>query len=239
MEFLLVRVRFSWGFAARLQPQSKMRMAFKYPPPTTLLGALAYPFIRRRGAGRLEVITKGKKVISAADKLKGLVKEVATSLHEEPSIYGSYLRVNRIYRKSLDFAVTAFPSSFVYSNEEGLADLVYVMEEVSEDLERAAWGITRIGSRESVVSVESVYVGEAIPKRGNSVKTRFSFSLRDYSVRGDGTILYVVDWRKQDIGDYAKADRIPYYYPKHEVEVSGNLSWFELKLPWGREVVIH
>ncbi len=238
MKFLLVRVRFNWGFAARFQPQSKMRMAFKYPPPTTLLGALAYPLIRLR-SGRVELVAKGKKLTSATEQFKKYFEEVAVSMQDEPSVYGSYLRVNRIYRGSVDFGVTALPSSFLYSNGEATADLVYVMKEVPEGLERAAWGISRIGSRESVVSVDSVYVGDASLKRGESAKTRFSFYLKDYKVRGNGTVLYVVDWREQEIGNYAKAERVPYYYPKGEVEVSGELSWFELNLPWGKEVVLH
>ncbi len=77
MEFIFVKVRFGWGFAARLQPQSKMRMALKYPPPTTLIGALAYPWLRQT-IGRTEVITKGKGVISAADNLRRMIAGVSS-----------------------------------------------------------------------------------------------------------------------------------------------------------------
>jgi len=238
MEFILARVKFSWGFATRLQPQSKMRMAMKYPPPTTLIGALAYPWTRSI-KGRIEVIKRGNKIISAAEELKKRIIDVSISLDKEPSMYGDYLKVNRYYRGKVESAVTALPSSFLYSNVDTIADLVYLMEKVDNSLERAAWGITRMGSRESVVSVESVYIGEAISKKGEIARTRFSFPINKQKVSGNGTILYVVDWRGSDIGSYAKANRVPYFYPKGEVEVQGNLEWYELDLPWGKEVIIH
>ena len=239
MEFILVRVRFGWGFASRLQPQSKMRMAIKYPPPTTLIGALAYPWLRHT-IGRTEVIVKGRSMISAAENLRRMISEVSSSLSEEPSVYGDYLKVNRYFRGSVEPAVTALPSSFLYSNGDAEADLVYLFEEsVDAGLERAAWGIIRIGSRESVVSVESVHVGRAVRKAGNSTRTRFSFSLGDRKVRGNGTVIYVADWRNSVMGSYSKAGRIPYFYPRGEVEVQGNLEWYELDLPWGTEVIIH
>ena len=239
MEFIFVKVRFGWGFAARLQPQSKMRMALKYPPPTTLIGALAYPWLRQT-IGRTEVITKGKGVISAADNLRRMIAGVSSSLSEEPAVYGDYLKVNRYFRGSVESAVTALPSSFLYSNGDAEADLVYLFERpVDPGLERAAWGITRIGSRESVVSVESVYVGKAVRRTGSSTRTRFSFPLGNKVVRGSGTVIYAADWRSSAMGSYSKAERIPYFYPRGEVEVLGDLEWYELDLPWGTEVIIH
>jgi len=239
MEYLLARIRFSWGFAARLQPQSKMRMALKYPPPTTLLGALAYPFLRAK-EGRIEVLRKGKKTISAADSLRKIVIEVAASLSEEPLIYGDYLRVHRFYRGKVDKGVTALPVSLTYSNGEGIADIVYVMKGLNDNIERAAWGITRLGSRESVVSVESVHTGRVKVITGNETSTRFSFPLRDgLEVRGKGTVIYAVDWKRTELGSYGRAGKIPYFYPKENVTVRGELKWFELEVPWGKEVVIY
>lgn len=240
MDYLLARIRLSWGFAARLQPQSKMRLALKYPPPTTLIGALAYPFIRSKD-NRVEVLQRNKRTISAADSIRGKFIDVAASFSEEPLIYGDYLRIHRFYKGRVDKAITAFPVSLSYSSGKGIADIAYITEKADKDLERAAWGITRLGSRESVVSTEFVYVGRAEEKVGNEVTTRFSFQLNSAIriVRGSSSVIYAVNWRSAEIGSYEGVERIPYFYPRGKVTVKGDLKWFELELPWGREVVIH
>jgi len=242
MAFLFVRLRPSWGFAARLQPQSKMRMAFTYPPPTTLIGALAYPLVRCMGQRR-EIFFQGREQLSMAEKLRNDLKVVATSSIGRGVIYGSYLKVNRYYRGSVEPAVTALPSMITLGEREKILDIVYVTSrEIDDKLLRAGWGITRIGSRESIYSVEEVFTGKEKEKETSKVNTRFSFRLNTkMQINGRGTIIYVVDWKNTKIGDYKDVERVPYFYPEGEVTVRSEgfkLKVLELNLPWGKEGII-
>jgi CRISPR-associated protein Cas5a/b/c len=214
MKFVFVRLRPTWGFACRLQPQSKMRMAFRYPPPTSLIGALAYPLLSRT-EGRVEVIYRNKKPLSAAEIVKKYIMFVSTSFIGDSTIYGSLLRINRFYRGEVDYGITALPAVITYSAKDSFLDIIYVVDEINHELERAAWGITRVGSRESVFSAEEVLTGDVIETREREAKTRFSFLLRPgMEISGEGTILYAVDWRESDIGDYHERERKPYVYPE-------------------------
>ncbi|AGT34163.1 hypothetical protein OCC_13320 [Thermococcus litoralis DSM 5473] len=47
--FLKVQLRPTGIIALRALPQSKMRTALRYVPPTTLIGAIAYPLLHISG----------------------------------------------------------------------------------------------------------------------------------------------------------------------------------------------
>ena len=242
MPFLFIRLRPNWGFAVRLQPQSKMRETFIYPPPTTLIGALSYPLMRQ-SEGRKEVIQISMgKIVSSADHLRRLLKAVAASFIGGRGLtYGSYLKVNRNYRGKIEQAITALPVNIILGRSDVFLDVVYILDSVDESILRAGWGITRIGSRESIFSTEEVLSGEERKRRGKSVETRFSFEIKpNIQVEGRGSVLEVVDWRTAEIGDYTNAKKSLYFYPEQRVTVRSEegLDFYELDLPWGREAII-
>nr|WP_169791811.1 type I-A CRISPR-associated protein Cas5a [Thermococcus celericrescens] len=234
--FLKVKLRPTGVIALRALPQSKMRTALRYVPPTTLIGAIAYPLLHISG-DRRETIYERKTFKSKAESAMGLFKWTTIKTESKPKLYGSLLKINTIYQreKKVQSAVTSFPFAVLYGESSNSLTVVYLIDEEAlsestystKDLERAAWGITRLGSRESVVSAEDVNRGKAKIQEVNEAKTKYAFPFKGVDIRGKGTLQTVVDWRS-GIGDYSNARRIVMFYPEGRVEVQGKLSIAEL-----------
>jgi len=225
--FLKVTMRPTGIVALRALPQSKMRTALRYVPPTTLIGAIAYPLYHLSG-DRAETVYDRKTFKSTADGIKNLFEWVTVRTIGKPRLYGALLKINTVYRGKAQSAVTSFPFAVMYGSEDSTITAVYLVneEELSKgsytmkDLERAAWGITRLGSRESVVSVENVETGKAQISEASSAETSYAFPFKGFDVSGRGTLQSVVDWRS-GIGDYSSAKRIVVFYPEGAVSVRG------------------
>ncbi|HIH73644.1 MAG: CRISPR-associated protein Cas5a/b/c [Thermococcaceae archaeon] len=240
--FLKVQLRPTGIIALRSLPQSKMRTALRHAPPTALIGAIAYPLLHISGE-RDETVYEKKTYKSKANSVVGLFRWVTIKTEVKPKLYGSLLKINTIYRGNAQTAVTSFPFAVIYGEREGSLTAAYIIDEdalsespyTQRDLERAAWGITRLGSRESVVSVEDVEVGKTEVHQAEKVRTAYAFPYKGIiDIRGgSGVLQTVVDWRS-GIGDYSSAPRVVMFYPEGTVEVSGRLSVAEL----GGEVVI-
>lgn len=224
---LMASLRSHGVIALRVSPQSKMRISFKHPPPTTLIGALAYPFFRDE---RKEVIIgEDGKVKSTADKLREMLIGVAIS-SRGGLMYGPLFKINRLYHGVADSAVTSLPITVTYSEYDLPVRVVYVFDDEKlanytvNDLERAAWGITRLGSRESVVDVEDVKTSRVEISDLEVVKTSFSYCLeRVRTVKGRYDVEMVVDWKATEVGDYSRVSRIRVAYPLEENVVEGDL----------------
>ncbi|GEM_PF-1306284 len=245
--FLYLRMRPVWGYALRALPQSKTRVSLGVPPPTSLIGALAYPLARvlgRReetlylgGGGRRG--RRGAAVSFWGEELRGRLLYVGAALGVASAGHGSILKIQYTYRGDVLQGVAAMPVE-VTAGSEGWIDAVYVFREAPWGwgaVERAAWGVSRLGSRESPVYVEGVWSGEASEAVVESARTRFSF----YGVAprdGEYRLAYVVDWRVARIGDYSGAPRVAAVYPRGYVEVGGPVRVYRLGLPWGVEEVV-
>ena len=238
--FLKVTMRPTGIVALRALPQSKMRTALRYVPPTTLIGAIAYPLLHIAG-DRSETVYEGKTFRSAAERVLGLFDWVTVKTLGKPRLQGTLLKINTIYRGKVQSAVTSFPFAVTYGTREALLTAVYLINEDSlerstytmKDIERAAWGITRLGSRESVVSVEDVETGRTEIVESKAAETAYAFPFRGLEVEGKGTFQSVVDWRS-GIGDYSKAGRLVMFYPEGSVRVRGRLKTAKV----GEEVVV-
>ena len=232
--FLKVHIRPSGIMALRSLPQSKMRTALRYVPPTTLIGAIAYPLFHVVG-NRAETAYEGKTFRSKAESVIGLFEWATVKTQGKPKLYGSLLKINTVYRGKAQSAVTSFPFAVLYGEGDYSMTAVYLISEeaLSEstyslrDVERAAWGITRLGSRESVVSVEEVTSGKTEVRDANETTTAYAFPFNGFNVSGRGTLQSVVDWRS-GIGDYSKAKRVVMFYPEGTVTVRGELSVAEV-----------
>ncbi|WP_366078457.1 type I-A CRISPR-associated protein Cas5a [Thermococcus sp.] len=228
--------------ALRALPQSKMRTALRYVPPTTLIGAIAYPLLHIAG-DRSETVYKGKTFRSTAERVLGLFDWVTVKTLGKPRLQGALLKINTIYwkKKICQSAVTSFPFAVMYGTKEFTVTAVYLINEdalerstyTMKDIERAAWGITRLGSRESVVSVEGVESGRTKIVKSQIAETAYAFPFRGLEVEGKGTLQSVVDW-SSGIGDYSKASRLVMFYPEGIVRVRGRLRTAKI----GEEVVV-
>ncbi|XRO75670.1 type I-A CRISPR-associated protein Cas5a [Methanocaldococcus sp. 28A] len=230
--FLIIEAKPSGILALRSAPQSKMRSAFRYPTLTSLIGAISYSLFHVKGL-RKEVINGDK---CSTEMLRNLFMTVAVKVEGNPVIYGSILRINRYYRGEVDSAITSLPMSIMYGEKDFKIKIAYVFnDEILEnseytikDFERAGWGIVRIGSRESVVSVENVIVGKGKIKEGNEVETQYSFEFKnitDYD--GKGILQAVVDWR-EELTNYTNAKKMIIVYPIGKVKVRGDLRFIDV-----------
>ncbi|MCL7389803.1 MAG: type I-A CRISPR-associated protein Cas5a [Thaumarchaeota archaeon] len=128
------------------------------PPPTTLLGALAYPYLREQGVP--EVVYVDGKPCSPA------VRIIEKVHYASAGFYG------RIEQRTLERVIQAF-----YLREQYLSDVkklwsvsqrgftsyaddrLYLFYIVSDpELAKYAYGITRVGRKESIVVVRNVIV---------------------------------------------------------------------------------
>ncbi|WP_370456727.1 type I-A CRISPR-associated protein Cas5a [Thermococcus sp. 2319x1] len=232
--FLKVQLRPTGIIALRALPQSKMRIALRHIPPTTLIGAIAYPLLHI-GGDRGETIYEKKNFKSKAEFVMSLFKWATIKIEGKSKLYGSLLKINTIYRGNVQSAVTSFPFAVLYGEFDNSLTAVYLIDEEAlsnsiygpKDLERAAWGITRIGSRESIVSVEEVKMGKAVFREADEVRTAYAFPFKGVNVQGEGTLQTVIDWRS-GIGDYSNAKRMVMFYPEGKVDVRGKLSTVEI-----------
>jgi CRISPR-associated protein Cas5a/b/c len=229
--FLIIEAKPSGILALRSSPQSKMRSAFRYPTLTSLIGAISYPLFHVKGL-RKEVIDGDR---CSVEMLRNLFKTVAVKVEGNPVIYGSILRINRIYRKDVESAVTSLPMSIMYGEMDFKIKIAYIFndeildnsEYTIKDFERAGWGIVRIGSRESVVSVEDVVTGKSEIKEGDEVETEYSFEFKNISdYDGRGLLQAVVDWR-EELTNYTNAKKMIIVYPFGRVKVFGDLRFID------------
>ncbi|AEH24648.1 CRISPR-associated protein Cas5 family [Pyrococcus yayanosii CH1] len=239
--FLKVEVNPTGIIALRALPQSKMRNALRYIPPSTLIGAIAYPLFHIKGE-RKETLMERKNPKSAADTLRGIFLWTTIKMSGKSKAYGSILKINRLHRGSVESAITSLPFTVMYGERDYSMSIVYLLKEEAisassyslKDFERAAWGISRLGSRESVVSVESVESGRVEIHEADEARTSYAFPFTGKEVEGRGALQAVFDWRK-GIGSYSNTSFIVMFYPEEEVTVRGALKVVSLD---GEEVVL-
>ena len=168
-----VFLRLHWGYAVRKR-SNKAKPAFLLPPPATLIGAIS--FLKNRGIEN--VLIDKKNIGSPAFYMKGLkatAKLTSFASYVEDivrNVVCLYQRKERQLDPSHRYNI--IPEGKVYS-PGGMIVAVYVTDSLTkEELEKMSWGIIRIGSKESIVSVEDVEVGEA-KKISGVVETDYYF----------------------------------------------------------------
>jgi len=243
-----------WGWKLNLVPFSKSRPPLWVPPPTTLIGALAYPL--NRALNLAEALHEH----SGAERLREVLKYVGLRLDAPLINYFDLSKISFFYRGDVRSDAVALGKTYALSHgrsprEHPTITVCYIVdvakarskfgEGIREKLVESALSITRIGSRESLVAPLNVSYGEArlLPQRRG--RTAFSL-LRRAALRlpEDGFIaLEVVDWERSPIGDYSRAERelliVPYDATEYaskpvDVEVSEGYALFDA----GGEVVV-
>lgn len=226
--FLKVRCALHWGWKLNIVPFSKSRPPLVVPPPTTLIGALAYPL--NRALGLPEALGEH----SGAERLRTVLNYVGLRVDIPLISYFDLSKIAFFYRKEARTDAVATGKTCVLSlrnrdHELPTITLCYIVDEAKanaafgggarERLIEAACSITRLGSRESPAVPLSVSYGEARPVNQGRGETAFSFLRRAASsLRGNFIAVEVVDWERTPIGDYSRAARELLVVPYDEAE---------------------
>jgi len=184
---LVIRGLFHWGFSVRIITESAAAQYYPYPPPSTLIGALAYGINTLRGAPEcgLSVSGKGVTVVSNAAPVYDVVPWATFAFSDELSAmrrsvaigYSDFIRAFRLLyqrgarhewdQSDMWYGVNAHGK--VYACGAGFKALYLIDERrlkdlglSDRDLLRAACSIARIGAREGLVSMISAKISRDI-----------------------------------------------------------------------------
>ncbi|RLE80726.1 MAG: type I-A CRISPR-associated protein Cas5 [Thermoprotei archaeon] len=189
MYILKVDISFHWGFSVKKPFFSATQPCYRAPPPTSLLGALArgVQYFKKGG----EVVFDGSAYYSSVKLLLDMVPYTFFSFRDvnvEPTLglpvtmditrvlLAPYLRAEHAAKPEYRFGIQ--PHGKVYA--PGLrATLGYLVREGKTGyvdvnvLEKAAWCISSLGTKESLVSVRNVRLLELKRVEERDILTKF------------------------------------------------------------------
>ncbi|MCS7110116.1 MAG: type I-A CRISPR-associated protein Cas5a [Candidatus Caldarchaeum sp.] len=192
---VLLRVTFAWGFSVKVPKEAKSQAAFSLPPPTTIIGAVTRGLAVEEHRG--EIVEKDGKLISAAAEFLEIFKSASAfvdvrAIQSKEAALGKYSEDPIRYqihqfqkpdrRKSPDHRYNIIQAGKIYSPSMSLVLGLIGDEKNAEKklgfdwrrkIEKACYGVTYVGAKESIVSVEDVVV-DASPRRlTGDFRTRF------------------------------------------------------------------
>lgn len=161
MQALVVKARLYWGYSARVPGQSGAKMPLPVLSPSMLVGALANFCAYGVEYGAVEGVARD--VAWAAMGVLGLDSEAvlqsAVVADVEKSLNVPYME-NKNNRRNRALWFSVQPIGKVYL--PSFTILAAYFGDVAK-YERCAWGIARMGSKESLVAVEDVAVYDVEP----------------------------------------------------------------------------
>jgi len=191
MYLLRVDISFHWGFSVKKPFYSATQPCYRVPPPTSLLGALARGVqYLKRGS---EVVTERSAYYSSVKLLLKVIPYTFFSFRDvnvEPTLglpvtmditrvlLAPYLRAEHAAKPEYRFGIQ--PHGKVYAPCLK-ATLGYLIKEDMEDyvdlsvLEKAAWCISSLGTKESLVAICGVQLLELKKLDKREVPTKFWF----------------------------------------------------------------
>lgn len=167
-KLVLVKTKVFWGYSIKHPTQTAAQDSTPLPPPTTVLGALASPYAKYKKLPEASRI--GTRVYSTAVELllNGVIKYCTSGITDPLAVkYSDVARnIMLIYQrhkvKDYHFAVQAMGKVYAPLLGDELKSkllLAYVVnDEYVELITKLAWGITSVGSKEGLVSVDDVTV---------------------------------------------------------------------------------
>ncbi len=240
MKALKVDVTFHWGFIVRQTEQSAAQSPYPYPPPSTLIGALSYGYNKING--NPETIVQNGKIYSSTIKILNGIYDVTCRIIESSAcpyqdlgrvISSPYLRVQ--HRQKLSpFAAQAVGKTYVIKGKLRVIYLVH--EEWIDILEKAAFLISRIGSKEGISSVEKVRVVDISSVESDEISTQYYLRSNHVLEIYNEAYHRVTYWDFKDIEAYrvGKSRRKPtemeYLVNKYDVIFGGEIEPMELKI---------
>ena len=216
LPYLKIGLDLHWGFSARRTLLSKTRESMLFPPPSTIIGSLAY------GLAKTSKLPEEVDEASSAELLRKNVFSVHIKVNAALSQYSDLTRVWWYRRREgrAKFDAVALGKTYAYNFDRSAPSIEALLLFKSDGgleerrLIPAALSVTRIGSKEGVVCVRHVKQGLAVPINLERCGTRYSF-WRDLVESVDGVVYEqeVVDYRLTPIADYAKATTRVHAYP--------------------------
>ncbi len=235
--FLKTKLIMHWGIVCRVVPFSKSRPSIYFPPPSTLIGALAYPLSRQTGMP--EILQKGI-FVSSADFLLKFIK----SVHLRPKYaYAVKSDLSRVYwvhyaRREAKSDAVALEKVYTFpiqSSGYPEMDVIFLVDASSAErnlggdwmkkLVSACWSIVRVGQKECIVSAESVKMQEAQEVGRSYVEISYYTPLEAIKriMPEDETEYQIIEYYNpwlSGIGDYAGAHRTSYIIPFSEKKLT-------------------
>lgn len=182
-KLVLVKAKVFWGYSIKCPAQSAAQESVPLPPPTTAIGALAASYARYMKlpeALRIKNNVFSTTVKLLADKIvrygtSGLINLLATKYSDmNRNIMIIYQRRKE---REFHFAAQAMGKIYVSGSNGYMSDnliLAYVVDDAHVELiTKIAWGITSIGSKEGLVSVDDVVVYDIATVDEKVVETPF------------------------------------------------------------------
>ncbi|MEM0297601.1 MAG: type I-A CRISPR-associated protein Cas5a [Zestosphaera sp.] len=157
---VLVKARAPAGVSVYYPLVTTTAPIYPLPPPTTLVGALAYPYVRTEKS--VELMEEGGEAYSPAVLILNKVLYVAAGAEGWMPTRDVERVYQLIYQKRtrwnmLGLAYTIGVRGNIYYLNDRLY-LLYILTDVG--LAKYAYGITRVGRKENLVSVEDVLIEE-------------------------------------------------------------------------------
>jgi len=190
---LRVELVFAWGYSVKAKKVSKAQHAHALPPPTTLIGAISKWLAKTLGKG--EIVESEGKLASTTKDYAHMFK--AASAFIEPNTDGSasfgkywedplryqILQFQKSHRRAdPNYRFGLVPAGKVYCPSAKMVIGYLVDESVAmqvlganwdRQLVNAAYSITHIGAKESIVAVEEVKLSASDPIIDGEFDTRF------------------------------------------------------------------
>ncbi len=211
-------------YSTYLPSTSASSEAYPLPPPTTLVGALAYPYTRLKYGVR-EYINGYSPAIELINEVKyasaGIpLDEIIVPTKNIERLYQHiYLRPD--YRRDVGRAYTVGVRPVLYANK---MYLLYIVRGSKPDIIKYSYGIIRVGRKESLVSVNKVYVYKVddIISSDKVCETKFYFpsriALNWVEKDVSGTEINMPAIRKENFG------KGKIYYEKYVVPIPFSLN---------------
>ena len=206
---LVIDLEIHWGLSLTHFLFTKSRPALRIIPPTTMIGALAYPLARLAGWPE-----NNSSAISSADRLRMALKGVYYRVVKGALV--PHAEVTKVvWYKVREKRVVSDAAALqkIYAQPGTVLRVYYVFsipltvqllgEEWEKMLVQAAWSITRLGAKESLVSVIGVVASSVDVIKVSETRTRATIPLDHVkSIKGDYVVSTVIDWRLANIGRY-------------------------------------
>ncbi|MEM2871922.1 MAG: type I-A CRISPR-associated protein Cas5a [Candidatus Caldarchaeum sp.] len=211
MKYLRIDAETHWGLLLNYHAFTKSRPALRVVPPTTVIGAVALPLALMKNWPE----TFDDK--SSADIIRPIFKGVFVSQNISLSEYSDLSKIFSFDVDDKQILADAAAVGKIYCGpvDDGVSELniVFLVDEGSArgvlgngwtaDLLSSAWAISRVGARESIVSVRNVEFGDVEKIETDVGETRYYFPLSNGKpIDGEYTVANVVDWRASSIGRY-------------------------------------
>ncbi len=182
---LRIVIELHWGYSVKHPFFSASQPSFRFPPPTTLIGALAFA-IASREIGTEILVEKDGLYSYTAELLDDIPWVAYRFLSIDPAciaetrdltrvLIAPYVRRDNVYPGS-PYVWAVQIHGKVYAPATEIEILYIVRDSIAGKAARCAWGIARLGTKESIASVRSVELLEVGTVASDVIETSYSFA---------------------------------------------------------------